>query len=492
MAGGDGVQTQVRRIAILVTSLDAAAGRQLLSAMPNPLAREVRKAMAGLTAIDPEERRRVLADFHNQARSATSTSAPSALAPSAAAANEPRRPAAGLDAAAATPPISETRGAGLPERESQASAGQWADDQQAGANSASAEIAGDDSAAEGGRNWQRFDVPTLTELLRGERATVVAVVLSQLPPQKAVGLLEQFPRQLHRAIIESLSRLGEIDPEAMQAIDEHLASRIADYGHRRASESESLARMNSLLAAASPELRGHWQEIIAQTDQQLADRLGIAAPPQPVTARAPVTERASVTTKSSATATTAEQPRMPEVAGAAPSLVELLGSGVVTTADNAWHRGNASQTPAAGAGSGEHETSDAPHVLPFPGAARPGTTDRQRTAHGRREPEAHVGAITQLEQILELPTPDIAQVLSAADGEVILLALAGASPAFMNRFLPLLERADARALQAQLRRLDAINLQDIDEAQRRLCELASQFVRQSESPRGRPAVQVAA
>ena len=473
MASVDGVSTQVRRVAILVTSLDATAGRQLLMAMPSQLARDVRKAMAALTAIDPEERRRVLAEFRRQA-----------LAPTATQNNEPR-PTASASAASSysasnTSPFSESRT--LPDVTSGAlpssgSGQHYLDD--SGGSSTTSQRSADDRSSESSRAWQKFDVPTLTALLRSERATVIAVVLSQLQPRQAVQLLEQLPRPQHRSVIAQLSRLGEIDPEAMQAIDEHLASRIADYGHRRASESESLGRMQELLAAASPEMRGQWQEIIAETDHQLADRLGIAPlPPQSVAnlkstasdGKAfvdPVAEPAAKTAAIRVTpiySTAAQASSMQVGSGRSaaratasdPSarLVELLGSNVVTTADTQLK----SQI--------DRGADDRPHVIPFQSASK--------NSPGRSK--AAAGEITKLEQILELPPHDIAQVLSAADGEVILLALAGATPDFMQRFTALLERADARSLHARLRQLGAINLQDIDEAQRRLCDLATQVL----------------
>ncbi len=130
------------------------------------------------------------------------------------------------------------------------------------------------SASHHARPWQRLDVETLFELLRGERAPVIAVVLSQLEATRAARLLESLTPSQQRDAIATLSKLGSIDPEAMAAIDEHLAGRIADYHHRRASESESVGRMQELLAAASPDARGQWQSIIQETDVQLAQRMG--------------------------------------------------------------------------------------------------------------------------------------------------------------------------------------------------------------------------
>jgi hypothetical protein len=306
-----------------------------------------------------------------------------------------------------------------------------------------------------------LDVAALTDLVRGERPLVVAVVISQLQPRQAARLLEQFPREQHRSIIAHLTSLGSIDPEAMQAIDEHLASRIADFHHRRDTQSESASRMQELLAAASPELRGHWQEIIADSHHQLAKRLGIAdAVKTEPAAKEPV---AKEVVRAGSASSAAARP------GAQLSLLDMLANNIVTTAD--------AQMSAAAAAAALADSE--PVVLPFHSAAR--NAAAQGTHGAQKSPAAHVAPepvpeITRLEQILELAPRTIARVLSAADGEVLLLALAGATPAFMQRFTAMLEKQDARVLHARLSGLGAINLQDVDEAQRRLCELASRVL----------------
>ncbi len=48
---------------------------------------------------------------------------------------------------------------------------------------------------------------------------------------------------------------------------------------------------------------------------------------------------------------------------------------------------------------------------------------------------------------------------------------------FMKRFIAMLEKRDAKALEARLKEMRSINLKDVDEAQRRLCQLATDLAR---------------
>ena len=471
----EGSSSQVRRIAILVTSLDASAGRQLLMAMPSDLARQVRRAMTQLGHVDPEEQRQILAEFRMQA----------------------------IGAGDGVPVDREHGHKQTAARSSQATYEQ-AEPTQIG-NGHSAGVVGVGGLNEGPSGTLRepglapfglggrsvaatqsveqrgvasLDVHTLSELLRGERSTVVAVVLSQLEPRHGAELLGKLPKPLQREAIVSLSRIGQIDPEAMQAIDDHLSSRIADYHHRQAGENESTGRMHELLAAAAPELRSDWQNTLVQAEPMLASRLGIAPPVQATVKETPraagkahdaANEFAnSVADEMGSPKRTLRQP------GLAPSgsrdanganMLELLANNVVTTDDMRVVKTTSSATsPTANKSLKQPSATLAPkadeaddegaRILPFPTKATPAASIR-------------------FEQLLDLPAEQIGQILAAADTDVILYALAGASPAFMKRFMSMLDRADGRALQARLKQLRAINLKDVDAAQRRLCELAS-------------------
>ena len=463
----EGSSSQVRRIAILVTSLDASAGRQLLMAMPSDLARQVRRAMTQLGHVDPEEQRQILAEFRMQAMGAGDNG------------QVEREPIARQTAA----PSHTMRDHGEPleigNRHSVAgtSVGGSSDEGNGALREPGLAPFGWGGRSHGeSKPVATLDVQTLSELLRGERSTVVAVVLSQLEPRHGAELLGKLPKPLQREAIVSLSRIGQIDPEAMQAIDDHLSSRIADYHHRQAGESESTGRMHELLAAAAPELRSDWQNTLVQAEPMLASRLGIAPSVQ---AAAKETPRAvvkandianSVADEMEATKRTLRQPGLAPSGTASANgahMLELLANNVVTTDDMRVVKTTTSSTtssPAATKPLKQPAATPAPmadeaddegaRILPFPTKATTATSIR-------------------FEQILDLPAEQIGQILAAADTDVILYALAGASPAFMKRFMSMLDRADGRALQARLKQLRAINLQDVDAAQRRLCELAS-------------------
>ncbi|MEZ6074466.1 MAG: hypothetical protein R3C56_01970 [Pirellulaceae bacterium] len=114
-----------------------------------------------------------------------------------------------------------------------------------------------DSASPLGLDWTQLGCIG-SFCARNERPAVTAVVISQLAPADTVDVLQRLPPEISREVLLRLSRLQEIDPEAMQAIDEHLSQRLEEYQHHIQSELDNTRRIQSLLAAAPPACAREW------------------------------------------------------------------------------------------------------------------------------------------------------------------------------------------------------------------------------------------
>ncbi len=408
------IQERLRQIAILISSVDAAAARQILLHLPTEKARQVRVLVGQLGNVAPEEKRKILAEFHRSA--ASSTSSPG----STSAGTASRRSTLAHDASSArwsAPPISSPADAffaGQP-----TSASDFAEFGDHSANPVhSSSINSSASAAH--TAWTGLNTAALVRFVRDERPAVTAVVVSQLAPAVAVEVLQQLPLEISREVLLRLSRLQEIDPEAMQAIDEHLSQRLQEYQHHIQSELDNTRRIQSLLAAAPPALRHEWSAL-----------LGSPTPPVAM---------------DSAASQTVKRFQSDNSDQSDPSPVSQLDVQVDQT-----------QFP---------PSPDSGDILSFPGVA-PQRQTLDRIDRGLIQLE--------FEQILQLPPTALAQLLSSTDSQTVLLALAGASPEFMKRFYRMLNRPDAKALESRLKRIGAIQLSDVDEAQRRVAENALRF-----------------
>ncbi len=82
----------------------------------------------------------------------------------------------------------------------------------------------------------------------------------------------------------------------------------------------------------------------------------------------------------------------------------------------------------------------------------------------------------RFEDLQELDDEALAAVLAAAEPEVARLALAGASPALVDRVLAQLQPAEARKVRRLIERLGPTRLSDVEEAQAELARIAHSMV----------------
>ncbi len=492
MSTADPLPDNIRRIAVLVSSVDSPTARQLLLHLPTHVAKQVRRALQHLGPISPSERQRILAEFQSTAAKQNAPTANSSLSAASTA-----RGAMNHDAPQYVSDSSVT--AAHQPRSHSPSLAQYSDfdsnrldpqhhssnhtspSQQSAHQSVShseQSVAGDSSQSA----WARMDIRALSHFLRSERPTVIAVVINQLAPNTGVALLQQLPLSMHREVLQAIGSLQEFDSEAMLAIEEHLSERLKDYELRIDSESKGTRRIAALLAAAPPELQETWSRFVHIAVDPLdasVDQSETSAPDQPeiapIQTAAPknsvqpaARDTSTPVTASRTTERAAERAKPPTATSLEPrsqATFEALASQNTVVDTNT-------------------DDADKAYILPFLGTSEP----KQLSDVDR--------SLIQLEfeQILSLTTYQLAQILTAANSSTVLLALAGASPNFMKRFYSMLNKADARALASRLSQIGPLKLRDIDEAQRSISELAAKLVapRASSQQTGRSPSRVAA
>ncbi len=466
-------QDRLRQIAILVSSVDASAARQILLHLPTDKAKRVRELASQLGTVSPQEKRKILAEFQRSAAASTASQS-NVNHDSSAVAGSARRMATGQThdrfAAAVDELAAQTGGS---PGHTQATPGPY----QPLADNSSGQLYGTDVDAQMGwkksdttsphqmsNSWTQLSPAALIRFVRHERPAVTAVVISQLAPHVAVEVLQHLPAETDHEVLVRLSRLGDIDPEAMQAIDEHLSQRLGEYQHKLASELENSRRMQLLLAAAPADLRQQWSSILAAQSDQPAVTTPNVRQQQP---NQPVDKAADLSLPG------VGQPPEDAWNSQATETQDVLdiSSSVFTTADTVAPLSSAQaiedrhlvgyeQTNAASANDGQYGQAN---VLPFP-----------QKASSDNATDAIDQSLIQIEfeQILHLPPWMLANLLSQTDSQFVLLALAGATPQFMKRFMDMLDRQDAKALQSRLQRIGPIRLRDVDDAQRRIVENA--------------------
>jgi flagellar motor switch protein FliG len=224
----------IRKAAILVASLDQAAGDLLLRQLGPERADLVRQAVAYLDEIGAEERQRIIDEFRRIGPMVPSESA-SGIELDRLPAGQTYLPAA--------------RQAGM-----------------------SAPLAGDGSLP--------FDFlrdaedEKLARLLGDERPATVALVLSNLPPERAGEVLARLAPAAQIEVVRRLVDLDNTDAETLGEIEKALEARwLQQFAveRRLAAGPEAVAR---ILAACDSAARGRILSNLAAHDRPLAEQFG--------------------------------------------------------------------------------------------------------------------------------------------------------------------------------------------------------------------------
>lgn len=408
---------RLRQIAILVASVDAESARHLLLSLPSEIGRKIRQMAAEIGPVPPEERRALMHELRMSC-SILRSSENEPNTHSAWSSSDGRQFSSHSPSALPTHPILAGNSSNTAATQSEQRWSQLPTTIDPTADS-------DLSPA-----WTKLSTDALVRFVRHERPTVIAVILHQLPPQRAAWVLQKLPCSLSRQVLRGLQNLQEIDPEAMAAIDEHLSHRLSEYRHQIESELENTNRINQLLAAAPPELKHRWSQWLSVDPETVDDQLESS---QPLSTGTTYDDSFFSQWNSE------EQPRSNTTAGgpAMPMTQPIL--------------------PIASTGLSSHQKfSSEPN---YPELSEEDRQDLQR----------------EFEDILSLPPEALAQLLSRVDSHSILLSLAGAHPQFIKRFNAMLETKDAKILEKRLKRIGPVHLREIDQAQKRVVETFRAF-----------------
>ncbi|MCR9291278.1 MAG: hypothetical protein NXI32_01080 [bacterium] len=360
-------ETRLRKIALLICSVDATAAQQLMLQLPSEIAAEVRAIMATLSRPESSEQQRLLEELQR-------------LAANTVAATGGQRPIDGLT--------------------------------------------GEHHACQqSSPNWWTRNTDDIADILIHERPPVIAAIISRLPADECIELLKCFSSQLSAQILSCISKLRELDTVVESEIDDYMASKCGNQPGKQnpPQGSRRLRQLNAILEAAPDELQHQWRKALVPAPQK------------------------------ETTASTHNSPRTDAVQPDHPRIHE-----VDFDADNA-----------EAARAGEHELSEFQNMP----TAEDGCwqDDHTHSEEFAEEPTDH------LELLHRLTDTELVSLFDRADAETLVVALAGADPALIDRLTSVLDSDRLSAIDEGMKQLEHLQLGDIDEAQQRLVVLAQQI-----------------
>jgi flagellar motor switch protein FliG len=268
---------------------------------------------------------------------------------------------------------------------------------------------------------------TIASYLAREHAQTIAVVLSQLKPERAITILAALPEKVQAETMERLANLGETDAEVVTVLERELADWLKKRGAETANRGRGRNTVASILAAADAQTRSNIVANLKTRNATLADEI------EPAKREASQTSR---TRQSDEYRIVRSIARRQQVNTQLRSLLPLRA-----------------------------EADERVDALP---ASESPPVARQRLAAYATLPRI------EFDQLVHLDTRMVARLLAIADPTVLALALAGSNDELVDRFCEQMPKRIGKAFRRKLRRMGPTRLSDVEAAQRVVAEIAAQ------------------
>ena len=121
----------------------------------------------------------------------------------------------------------------------------------------------------------------LVPFLEREHPQTIAVVVSQLPADRAAEVLAHLPAPLQIDVARRLVHLEETDPDVLREVERGLESWLCAQVRGEGRGAAGVAALENILGAANPQARHRILSNLARYDRQLADRVEGPPPSSP-------------------------------------------------------------------------------------------------------------------------------------------------------------------------------------------------------------------
>lgn len=258
------------------------------------------------------------------------------------------------------------------------------------------------------------EVDAIAKHLEHENPQIVAVVIAHLPPRQAADLLKHFEPQLQASLLRRIAELETTDRDVVREVEKHLKVLLHDDLRAAKNRAIGLSTVTSILTAAG-ETRNQLISSLTRHDRQLAHQL-----------RHPTRH-------------------------------------AVIAADHA-----VGKLPRAANQKQPEAKQPEPGELHKPLRTAPAPTPATRYL---ADP-----VVVTFEELSQLSDADLAMVFRESDSKLALLALAGATPEFVDRLLKNLPTQEAKSLRRTMEQLGPMRLNDIEQAQNTIAETAGRLI----------------
>jgi flagellar motor switch protein FliG len=271
----------------------------------------------------------------------------------------------------------------------------------------------------------------LAQFLASEHPQTVSIVLAHLPPRRAADVLTRFAPKFQTEVLGRLARLDEADVDVVCEVGQELEKLLRHAFRASQKRPRGLAAVEAILDAA---VGGDRETLLARMeacDRRLTRQLGYAYQTR------------------DREANLRQEGGLPSEEGGREHAGPVFQRAPVGTATSG-------------------KLGNLPHV----------SSEHALVA----DPTKSLDSASTLDfnDLIALDDVALAKVFRAADPEMTLLALTGASQQMVDRILRRLPFREAKTFRRQMEQLGPTRLSDLEQAQQQLAELAGQMADQGD------------
>lgn len=453
------IDQRIRKVAIVVQTLDSATAKNLLAQLPNDIARQVKLAMVKLGAVTAQERADAMNGLQELFGATVGKQSPVAK-------NSPYKSTSSENSSSAANPRSVSPAAALLAMQGEDQF-DWSDQaashiaRAADSDLSATYAAQNASHPESETPWLAWAPQSLANLLANERPTVIATVLNQLSPERAKLLLDHLPVETAGATLAAIPSLFLVDPSILTDILAEIERKLPKQPPVQTTANiAGIAKLAAIVDQFQGTQRQAWLKAIAHQNADVASQLGWEPSGIP--------------------------PNSSPLDAIAKAQAGLKGQSVVRAyaspegdANGALVQSIANQNPpVAPKAEIAGQTEPVPVILPI-GEFRNSSDSNPALDAASQAKAFHESNVVprQFDDLLKLSDGDLVTLLHSCDRETVLRAVAGSGAQMRIRIERLIPEKDLKKFRTYLKKLPNSYLQASQAAQNNVLEQASQLMK---------------
>ena len=129
------------------------------------------------------------------------------------------------------------------------------------------------SGARGWDSWQWMDARQVATIIQNEHPQIQTIVLSYLEPEQSAEILSQFPEPVRLDLIMRIANLEEVQPAALQELNEIMEKQFAGSASTQAAKMGGLKAAASIMNYLDTNIEGQLMDAIRENDEEMSQQI---------------------------------------------------------------------------------------------------------------------------------------------------------------------------------------------------------------------------